>query len=169
MKKFLLLLDGMMGSGKTTTSRVLRGKLPRTAIIGMDTVKRYISDFERGTRDNLIARKVVAEMTKKFLDLDISVIIEQPIKDEEVLIYEGIANSFSVPCYKFQLFTTPETAFNRVMERQIDSKNKNPEERVRNNISLFKNKSDLGFELIDTSNLKSEEPARIILDRVNKD
>lgn len=164
--KFIMLLDGMMGSGKTTASNILKEKLPRTAIIGMDTVKLYISDFERGTRDNLIGREVVVEMARKFLDLDISVIIEQPIKDEEILIYEEMSNSFSIPCYKFQLFTTPEIAFERVMKRQQNSKTPHPEDRVRNNIKLYKDKSALGFETIDTSKLSSNEAGEMILNKV---
>ena len=73
---FLLIIDGMTGAGKTTVSKSLSENIPRVAIIGMDKVKRFISDFERCERDNKIARDIVFEMTKKYLDNNISVIVE---------------------------------------------------------------------------------------------
>ena len=46
-KLFLILIDGPMGSGKTTISQILHSKLKRTAYIGLDRVKRFISDFKK--------------------------------------------------------------------------------------------------------------------------
>src|SRR3989344_6878236 len=107
---FILIIDGMTGAGKSSVSKLLSKKLPRTAVIGMDKVKLFISDFERNERDNGIARNIIREMTKIYLDNEISVIIEQPIKSEEVNIYESMAEAYSMPIYKTQLFTTPELA-----------------------------------------------------------
>lgn len=164
MNTFLLLLDGMTGAGKTTTTKLLAKDLPRTAIIGMDKVKWFLTDFERGTRDNDISKEVTLQMTKKYLELGISVIIEQPFKSiEEIQEYEEIARAYSVPCYKFQLFTTPEIAHHRITERQKDSENKLPEERIQRNISLFKKRDELGFTIIDTSTLNKEEVAQQVL------
>ena len=58
-KPFLIIIDGMTGSGKTTVSNMLSKNIPRLAIIGMDKVKRFISDFERGEKDNAIAKDIV--------------------------------------------------------------------------------------------------------------
>lgn len=163
-KSFLLLIDGMTGSGKTTVSNLLSERTPRVATIGMDKVKRFISDFERCEKDNTIARDIVFEMTKKYLDYNISVIVDQPIKTEEELKrYEDIALKYSIPIYKVQLFTTPELAFERVIKRQEKRKIKVPEERIKRNISLFKNKEDKGFVVIDTSNISGDEIAENIL------
>ena len=57
---FLLLLDGMTGSGKTTVSKKLAERIPRLATIGLDKVKLFISDFERGDRDNNIGRDLIS-------------------------------------------------------------------------------------------------------------
>lgn len=73
---FLLIIDGMTGAGKTTTTRLLADSIPRLAVVGMDKIKKFISDFERGERDNLIARDVTFEMTRSYLEHNISVVIE---------------------------------------------------------------------------------------------
>lgn len=162
-KSFLLLIDGMTGSGKTTVSNLLSERTPRVATIGMDKVKRFISDFERCEKDNAIARDIIFEMTKKYLDHNISVIVDQPIKTEDELKrYEDIARKYSAPIYKVQLFTTPKLAFERVIKRQENREIKVPKERIKRNISLFKNKKDKGFFIIDTSKISSDQAAESI-------
>ena len=161
---FLLILDGMTGAGKTTISRLLSEHIPRVAVIGMDKVKRFISDFERGERDNTIARDIIFEMTKKYFDHGISVLVEQPFKSkEELKRYEVLCQKYSIPIYKVQLFANPKTAFQRVLGRQESREIKVPEDRIERNISLFENKKDRGFIVIDTSNISSKEINKRIL------
>ena len=164
--KFLLLLDGMTGSGKTSVTKLLAERLPRTAIIGMDKVKRFVTDFERGKRDNQIAKAVIFEMAKKYLELGLSVIVDQPLKDEEIFQYGKLAEDLSVKCYKIQLYSSSEVSFNRVKERQKNLVNKVPEDRILKNISFFKDRSHLGFFVIDTSNLSIEKVSNLILKEI---
>lgn len=163
-RPFLLMIDGMTGAGKTTVSHLLSEHIPRVAVIGMDKVKRFVSDFERGTRDNSIARDVIFQMTKAYLDHEISVIIEQPIKsDSELQLYEGLAREHAIPIFKVQLFTDPKTAFQRVVSRQENFEIKVPIQRIRRNISLFERKEDRGFCVIDTTAQSSEAVKEKIL------
>ena len=167
MKKMLILIDGMSGSGKTTTTKLLLKKLPRTAHIGFDIIKKFISDFERGSRDNGIAREVVVVMAKKYLELGLSVIVDQPFRtEEEIKAYEQMAVDLAIPCYKFQLHAEPQVAFERVMKRTKERKGDLTEERVKRNISIFQSRSHLGFEMIDTTNLQPEATAEKILSKI---
>ncbi len=75
-QKFVLVIDGLMGSGKTTVSALLHKKLKRTAHIGLDRVKWFVSDFKRTPEENEIARNIVLAMMKEYLKHDISVIVE---------------------------------------------------------------------------------------------
>ncbi|MCI5108283.1 MAG: ATP-binding protein [Candidatus Pacebacteria bacterium] len=158
MKKFILLLDGMTGSGKTTTTNLLSKQLPRTALLGMDRIKFFISDFERGTRDNNIAKDITLLMAKKYLDLGLSVIIDQSFKtEEEIEKYDSLAKDFGVPCIKVQLYSDPDIALERVVKRTKETKSDLPKERVERNIKNFSTRESLGFITIDTTNLKPEE------------
>lgn len=154
---FLLLLDGMTGSGKTTTSKLLAQKIPRLATIGLDKVKLFISDFERGDRDNNIGRNIIVEMTKIYLTNNISVVIDQPIKSDEVSMYENIAKKYSVPIYKIQMFANPEVAFKRITERMKSWDKPTSEEQVHKNIAFFKSKKDSDFHQIDTTTKSVDE------------
>jgi predicted kinase len=169
-KTFLLLIDGMTGSGKTEVSKLLSEKTPRVAVIGMDKVKRFVSDFKRGERDNTIARDIVFEMAKKYLDYGISVIIEQTFrpKDKELKKYEDLARDYLVPIHKVQLFTDSEIALKRVLDRQKDWEIKVPENRIKRNISFFSSKENDGFFVIDTSDISIRETKEKILGIMNE-
>ncbi|MFA7193867.1 MAG: AAA family ATPase [Candidatus Paceibacterota bacterium] len=158
MKQKLILLDGMSGAGKTTLSKSLSKELPRTAIVGFDKIKRFISDFERGIQDNQIAREVTMVMAAKYLDLGLSVIVENPFKtEEEIDFYTTLAQDRKIHCYKFQLHANPDIALQRVVKRTQENNGDLTEERARNNISIFKNRSHLGFKVIDTTNMEPRE------------
>ncbi len=163
-KSFLLLIDGMTGAGKTTVAKLLGESMSRTAILGVDKIKRFISDFERGGRDNKIAKNIIFEMTKKYLSHNISVIVEQSFKsEEEFQRYENIAKKYKIPIYKIQLLTNPKLALKRVLSRQDNWKHKVSEDRIKHNISLFEDKKSYGFIAIDTSEIKPKEVERKIL------
>ena len=166
--QYILLLSGMTGGGKTTATKLLRNKLKRTAIIGFDKVKWFLSDFERGIRDNGIAKDIVESMARAYIKHSLSVVIEHPLTQEELDRYEDLAKELNLPLYKIQLYTTPEEAFKRVVERQKDIENKVPEERILRNISLFKNREDEGFTTIDTTHTPTEEVVKIILNIISK-
>lgn len=163
-KNFILLLDGMGGAGKTTTSKFLADKVPRMATVGIDKIKRFVSDFERGVRDNQIAREVSFVMAEKYLDLGLPVVIDHPFRlKEDVEAYEKLAKKHDIPCYKYQLCADPDTALQRVIERTKETKGDLPEERAKQNISLFETHEDFGFTIIDTTDCSPQHAAEQII------
>jgi len=77
MKKFIIILDGPMGSGKSTIGEILWKKLKRTVLINEDKIKWFISDFKRSKQDNAIVRSVLIEMAKEYSKKNINLIIAQ--------------------------------------------------------------------------------------------
>ena len=165
--KRIILIDGMSGAGKTAVTKLLLEKLPRTAHIGMDVVKKFISDYERGVRDNDIAREVTFAMAEKYLDLDIGVIIEQPFRTEEMIrVYEELAKKHNIACYKFQIHANPEVALGRVLKRTEENSGDLTPERAKQNIAFYEPRGHQGFTLIDTTLMKPEEAYLIILEKI---
>ncbi len=167
MKKFLLLIDGMSGAGKSTTAGFLARELPRTAIVGFDKIKRFISDFKRGTRDNAISREVSIAMTQRYLELGMSVMVEQSFKSEqEIMAYEKLAKQNNIPCIKFQIHCNPEEALRRVIDRTARNNGDLPESRAKRNISLYNSRESLGFIQIDTTNKPPDYAFETIIQKI---
>src|SRR4051812_7530881 len=82
-QKRVIIIDGPMGSGKSTVGALVSAKLKRSAFVNEDKIKWFISDFKRGKKDNAIVRAVLIEMCKEYLKQDISLVIGQGfIKDK---------------------------------------------------------------------------------------
>ena len=96
MKQFLLLIDGPMGSGKTTVSAILHEKVKNTAHIGLDRIKWFVSGFKRNKAQNTMTRAVGMAMTKEYLRQGINVIVEQGMRKETIKKYERVAKNHKV-------------------------------------------------------------------------
>jgi adenylate kinase family enzyme len=117
MRKFLIIIDGPMGSGKTTVAQMLHKKLKRTAHIGLDRIKWFISDFKRIPQDNEIVRSVVAAMMKEYLKHNISVIVEQGMRKERIEVLKRAAKKSGARYFAYQLDAPKPLLFKRIRER----------------------------------------------------
>lgn len=68
---------------------------------------------------------------------------------------------------QFQLYCDPNESFRRVTDRQKDRDNKVPQERIHRNISLYTDRSDLGFVSINTTDKDLDHVAKFILEQVD--
>lgn len=116
-RKFIMIIDGPMGAGKTTVAKLLHEKLKRTALIGLDRIKWSISDFKRIPEDNEIVRNVVVAMTKEYLRQGINVIIEQGMRKDNVEKLKRTAKRYGAHCLIYQLEAPKPLLFKRVHER----------------------------------------------------
>ena len=66
-KPFLIIIDGPIGSGKTTVSELLHKKLRKTALISLDKIKRLVSDYKPMHKYHQLASEVGKAMVKEYL------------------------------------------------------------------------------------------------------
>jgi predicted ABC-type ATPase len=100
----LIIIDGQNGAGKSTTAQLLHARLPRTALVAFDKIKRLLSDFAANEADHRLANDVVRAMTKEYLDHGINVIIESYIPTPEVAeLYASLAaGGARLHCYELE-------------------------------------------------------------------
>ncbi len=118
MKTKLVIIDGLNGSGKSTVAKLLHKKLPRTALISYDEIKRYISDFQPIDEYLQLTTKIIQVMIKQYLNSEVGVIIEffAP-KAEYVKAYTKIANAYQdVSVHVYQIEAPLEVRMQRIKD-----------------------------------------------------
>jgi predicted ABC-type ATPase len=116
-KLSLIVIDGPMGSGKTTLSKLLHKKLEGTARVPLDEIKKYISGFRNDHLYKKTSQDIVKIMTEEYLKRGISVIIEWAMKGAHVEDFINIAKRNKARCFVYQLNAPPELLIKRVEER----------------------------------------------------
>jgi len=86
-KPFLIIIDGPMGSGKSTISELLHKKMGgKTALISLDKLKRIVSEYKMDSFEHIeLAAKSGAAMTDVYLKEKINVIVEKAFTKEQHL------------------------------------------------------------------------------------
>ena len=75
-----VLINGPMGSGKSTIARLLGKKLKRTAIIAIEDVRRLVLK-----EDNGLAWKVIYRMCDEYFRNHVSVLLQQTVASQEIV------------------------------------------------------------------------------------
>jgi predicted kinase len=168
-KKFIIIIDGPMGSGKTTVATILHKKLKRTAHIGLDRIKWFISDFKRIPEDNEIIRSVVVAMTKEYLKQGISVIVEQGMRKERIETLKKIAMQNDAHFLAYQLTASKSVLFERVHQRpHLSNRPKVTKARIERNYKAYlKSHKKPIATLIDVENVTAQQVANRILKDLN--
>ena len=161
MKKFIIILDGPMGSGKSTVGELLSKKLKRTALINEDKIKWFISDFKRCKRDNAITRSVLIEMAKEYSRQKINLIIAQGFSKtgRPLAPFIEIAKNSKSKLFIYHLDAPKEILLERIKNRKKSGIVRTPiaKSRIHRNIKVWKtNRYSLGKEFqVDKISAKS--------------
>ncbi|MFA6397912.1 MAG: AAA family ATPase [Candidatus Paceibacterota bacterium] len=163
-KLFIVLITGPMGSGKTTVSKILHSKLKRTALISLDHIKKFISDFKRETKDNEISRNVILAMTKEYLRQNISVIIEQALSLGQINKFQKIADKYKANYFVYQLDAPRKILEKRIKQRtEIPGKQKVSKERIVKNYNFHLENKYSKAIILDSEKLTPEKIASLII------
>jgi cytidylate kinase len=164
MKKFILIIDGPMGAGKTTVSKIVHGKIRNTALIGLDKIKWFLSDFKRTKTQNEMTRKVVFAMAKTYLSQKVNVIVEQLTKKPQISKYRKLALALGAKLLIYQLEAPKAVLLKRVAGRKpLPGRIKVSSNRVIKNISFYYRNKTSDATILDTTKLSPRQIANSIL------
>ncbi len=161
----MIIIEGPMGAGKTTVAEILHKKLPRTALLGLDRIKFFLSDFKRGKEDNILSFHVVYSMMETYLKEGCNILYPQGFwKRKMVDKYLDLAQKYNTDVYFYQLEAPREILMDRIKNRR---KSVNlpelTEGRAERNLTTWEeNRYELGKN-IDTTKFSVDEIVDIIL------
>jgi len=106
-----------MGSGKTTTSKLLNQKLPDTARVALPDIKRLVPNFREDSKTLNTIREVMRAMIETYLKNDVSVVVEQITKADGAHLLKEITERNGATFHGYRLTAPKEIRWNRVLER----------------------------------------------------
>ncbi len=172
---FLILIDGPMGSGKTTTSKLINQKLPDTARVALPDIKRLVPNFQEDKNALKIIREVMEVMIDKYLENGVSVVVEQINKTEGVELLKTVAERHGAKFYAYRLNAPKEIRWIRVQDRtkQMMEVDTLPHSKIDelsgyfepNHVFYMTNPIELS-EIIDTTEIDSNEVADQIIKKL---
>lgn len=119
-KQNLILIDGPIGSGKSTVAKLLHLKLKRTALLSLDRIKWLVSDYRPVHKDLQLASNIGKVMAKEYLRNNISVIVEKAFTRKEFLDeFARIGKNKKVKLFIYQIQAPLSVAIKRVAKRPI--------------------------------------------------
>jgi hypothetical protein len=155
----LIVLNGSINAGKTTTSKMLCHLLPRTAHVEVDSLRDFIAwmPLEESIRINLESAVAV---TKVFLKHGLNVVFSYPLRAEDHI---WMLQQFDVPIHFITL--RPPMA---ISQQQRGARILSAWEvaRIAYHYQTEGANPDLGM-IIDNSRLTPEQTARLILEHVS--
>jgi len=166
MKPYMIIIDGPMGSGKTTVASLLNTKLKRTAHLSMDRIKFFVSDFRRGEEDNSMTTAVLMKMISEYIRQGINLLIAQGFwKKEYMEPYIKIAKKNNLNLFVYQLEAPRTTLLERINERSKpkEAKTQVSKDRILKNLKMWEENKFASEKAFDTSKVSAEEIIKTIL------
>lgn len=166
---FLLIIDGPMGSGKTTVSLELHKNLKRTALISLDRVKKLISDFRPGNHDDLeLASRIGRAMVREYLKNKINVIVEKAFTSKQFLEFFIKGFNASARVFIYQLDAPLDVRISRIRERESKNPDAFPQtlEKIYRNSKHFTEGRYEKAKVFESHKMSSVEIAKKIMEEV---
>jgi|GEM_PF-2060584 len=113
--KFIILLHGPMGSGKTTVSKKLNELIVPSARVALPDIRRIVSGDHRENAD--VARVAMLDLTESYLKQAIPVIVEVVCKADYIEQYKKLSEKHNVTFLPYYIYADLETRWERVCAR----------------------------------------------------
>ena len=157
-----ILLNGPIGSGKSTIANLLKSKLKRTAILSVEDIRQLISDFKYNKEDYLLTWKIIYSMCDEYFKNGISVLLEQSYcSKDNVNQFLHLAKKHKCVIGFYHLYAPRSILLERINQRKKDYKTSKAQ--IISNIKKHEQMTYPDATVIDTSEMKPAEVAKLIL------
>lgn len=161
-----IIIDGPMGAGKSTIAAMLHPKLKRTAMIGNDRIKWFVSDYNRKKKDTDITRKVVLAMCGAYLENGVSILMPQSfLHSKSLKLFVDLAKRKRCRLLIYRLEAPRHVLLDRVAKRPraAEARSRLSKTRIHRNLRLHAQHQYEGATFIDTSVMSPQQAVNKIL------
>lgn len=159
----IIFINGSINAGKSTVSKILQEKLPRAALVELDSVRAFIGWVPIDEAIPTV-HEVGADIVKSFAKNDFTVIIPYPLTNKSYEKFIGKLGEVNTKIYAFTLGPRLEEAITNRGARELD---KNEVKRINYHYKIGINDPGYGV-VIDNSDQTPEETADIILNHIER-
>jgi hypothetical protein len=156
----LIVLNGSINAGKTTTAQTLCRLLPNTAHVEVDSLREFIAWMPLEESIPLNLENAVA-VSRVFLNYGLNVVFSYPLRAED---YEWLRKQFDCPIHFFTLRPPMPTSQSQRGQRILSEWEI---ARIAYHYNTPGANPDLGV-VIDNSRMSAEETARVILRNIKE-
>jgi predicted kinase len=167
MKKFLILLDGPKGSGKSTLSGLLKEHLTETEFFSLDNERKLLERTDSIDNDNKRAFHVITEKLEDTFKQNKNAVIDSGISEERLKILETLANTYDIQIHKFSLIAPYDVLHSRVKERDKSRGKDFDENRFNLTFKGQQSKSFEDYSIIDSSKLSPQEMFEMVRSKIS--
>lgn len=164
--KRIIVLDGAKGAGKSTTSKLLRDKLKDFAFMSMDGMRYLISGSTTNDYYNNLAFESIVKLTKFYLSMNISVVIDSGLKSERLNYLSTLSEEIGAEVIFFYLSCPKEELWNRVKARDKEVGKVSNQERFDRVYEAQQNKNFKDSIEINTYENNPEAVVKMIISKI---
>ena len=160
----IILINGPINSGKTTISKILTEKIPKTALVEVDSLREMIRWMPIGEAIPINLKNTIS-VVKNFVSEGLNVVVPYPLsKDNYEYMISNLVD-LRTKIYTFTLAPRLDKALSNRGSREVTDAEK---DRIKYHYEIGISAPSFG-EIIDNSDLTPEATVDIILNKIKNE